>query len=141
MGVDWGGLIASSARIGLSAQWAEREPGMCARWVRQVLENAGALSQSFLHAPDAKMQCEAFRRHCHIIQPGSVLCAGDLLYKVGPSAGRHGHVGIVISPRVVAENSSCHYGHELDARGTRTVVGFGRPDVILRWKNRLPPLL
>jgi hypothetical protein len=139
--ITWGMKIASAARFGLSEDWAEKDPGYGALWVSQVLEHAGAIKPGHLQSPDAKLQFEAYKKWCYVVPRDIIWQPGDIVYKVGPRCGRHGEVGILITPCMVAENASCHFGSALDARGIRGMSSFGMPTHVLRWKQFLPPSL
>lgn len=126
--------IQQAALLALSAPGFESQPGYCWRWCRQVLESMP--EHNFPIPPrgvDAKGAFRWYERRGFALPPGTVPQTGDLLFKVSAANGKHGHVGIFVGKNRVAENSSAHVGErDREARGMRTLLGFGGPVRVVR---------
>lgn len=128
--------IADRAVLNLTLKGAERRPGWCQRWVKQVLIAVGA-SQT-LRCEGAESAREAFEWYVamEMVMPeGTPPNIGDILYKVRPKDGLFGHVGIYIGRGKVAENSSAHWnGRHPDARGVRDISNYPGHRVVRIWR-------
>lgn len=127
--------IVESAKHGLEAPWAEKRPGFCQRWVRQVLHNAGVPTElQTLGSPDARTSFRMYEEKGCVMPVGTKPQIGDLLYWIGDGHGRHGHVGIKSTPTHFNENSSVHAESELgDARGYRLLKSCPGYRVVRLW--------
>lgn len=114
---------AEMMRLGLTAEWGEKRPGLCWRQMRLSLRHAG-IPQSSLPpmGSDAGEAFEWFKER-GMVRPGIPnSLPGDLIFWVGPNHGKHGHVGGRILGNRLAENSSYHWSPgDDDARGTRAL--------------------
>lgn len=139
-----GELLAACALRHLTLPTAVEDPGRCQQWVRECVQDVYGGQYNRYHKGSAKASATAWRDDRDrlaaygviviIRQPGHTAEApipGDILYKTG---GPYGHVGIVVSGRRVAENSTAHIAGPLDrdARGMRPLSRYGTWDVLVR---------
>lgn len=124
-------LVADTARRALTAPGFETRPSWCQRWVRQVLQAAFGDRWDGIYQASARATAEAWRAAGYAAPLGQPQL-GDLLYRTYRPSG---HVGIYIGAYGVAENSTVHHP---DARGTRSLAAWGRPDVIVRLPGVAP---
>lgn len=108
---------------------------MCQKFTRQCIQAVYGSRFDKYFEGSAYLTMLAFRRSPYAVSPESGSVVGDILYKGRKTSGKHGHVGIRIAGNCVAENSSSHVdpdSGDRDARGTRSINGFGAYELIVR---------
>lgn len=119
-----------------------RDKGYCRQFVREVVEAVYGHEYDAIfprgngYAGSARRTALFFRDAGKLgsapLQPGDILFKTYLPY---------GHVGILLADgATVAENSTTHWNGR-DARGTRSLSAFGKPDIIGRLPSPEPDRL
>lgn len=127
--------IADRAVKYLTGPGVEKRPGWCQRWVKQVLLSLDVKSEMACEGAESARQAFEWYQAMGMVMPeGTPPNTGDILYKVRPSDGLAGHVGIYIGKDKVAENSSAHWtGKHPDARGVRGLSNFPGARIVRLW--------
>lgn len=125
-------LLINTAVKALTVKGFEKRPSYCARWLRQVVEEATNDASILPDWLDARAQFYFLQAKGFAIPVSNGSVPGDLLYKIGLGQGLHGHCGIRVPGNHVAENSSYHSAYDSDARGMREIEEFGRVTGIIR---------
>jgi hypothetical protein len=124
---------AAEAQLALSAEWAERMPGFCLRWVRECVQHA--YGNNAWPAPlglDAAGVMGWALRNAKATTGEGYGMIGNILFYTGPEHGIHGHVVIRIPGNQIAENSVVHFNGTFsgDARGVRPLESLGIPTAV-----------
>ena len=114
-----GNVLAAVAKKAITSARFTSAPGMCQRFVRQVVQEAKGSRYDVFHGVSAEQSRRAWSKTIYAVDPERGSTIGDILYKRGTEKNPFGHVGIRIAGNRVAENSTVHDGAN-GAKGTRS---------------------
>ena len=125
--------LAAEAQLALNAEWSERMPGFCLRFVREVVQHTYG-GNAWL--PPLGLDAVGAMRW--LLDRGKATTGegygmiGNILFYTGPEHGIHGHVVIRIPGNQIAENSVVHFDgtYSGDARGVRPIESLGIPAAV-----------
>lgn len=124
--------IAQAAIDAMNDPNIEAKPGMCSRFVRQVVMKVYGEKVRGLFGGSAIDTGRRFQKAgLDVNVDANHLEVGDILVKMRGSGG-FGHIGIFVGPKGVAENSSTSIGRVSGAKGFRTLGQWGQFDVVAR---------
>jgi cell wall-associated NlpC family hydrolase len=111
----------------------ERKPGMCQRFVRQVVQRVAGSRYDRFFLGTANLSARAFLGTSYVVPDAVFGVPGDLLYWYGSRGQTAGHAAIRITGDRIAQNSitdkwDLATGH----KGTRKISEMRTPDLVVR---------
>ncbi len=125
-------VLAEEAIIALNDPTFVREPGMCQKFVRQVIQAVYGPKFDRYRAGSAKEAAKLWEDSPFAIDPKRGSTPGDILYWTSQRHGRNGHVAIRIFGNSVCENSIVHHHPKIGGKGIRSIFDLDQPDLIVR---------
>ncbi len=125
-------LLAETALKALTDDNFETEPGMCQRFVRQVIFAVHGPEFENYRANNAHNTAKIWRRSRYVVAPENGSQIGDILYWYATPRQPDGHVAIRVAGNRFAENSVVHRGKKNGAKGTRPLHAKKSPDLLIR---------